>query len=481
MARSAVTREKASSEDAKSISRVLLLDTTGSDLSSSPKRFASDYLNIRVAENSPQTCKLLGEASYDLVVAGPQLDKLSLNGIGARSARPQPEMQALLSALTPLYQARDPREFLVRLVAAAALVMDSQQTFALSCDRATGEPEFASLHAHRGCPANLPDIVRRYFGGMGAVQDADERDPATQAAPQLWLVPVTHDSRLQALVGFVSPPQTEPLTGARLEMLRLLSRVSGPFLGLLNDMQTLRRRSEQAEAIVHLKSHFLGNLAHEFRSLLAAVQGYSRRVMEERAGVINDRQRDHLTVVLRNTRKLLDLVSHSLPFVAEQQLRVEPFDLRAIWQGVLKRAQRKMPEKSSRITEQIPAESFMVAADKDRLAAVLEILLANALQCADNQGEVAVQFLRGVHGEVTVRLFASGGGLPPELVDAMFEHQKFASGTADSGKLQVTGLSLVHDMIWLHGGRISVTSNVGEGTVFTFTLPPAVPEENAEA
>jgi signal transduction histidine kinase len=295
------------------------------------------------------------------------------------------------------------------------------------------------------------------------------------------MFPLRHGSRLQALLGFLVRPQEEPPTAALLEMLRRLSHISGPFLGVLCDMQTLRRKSEELEAVVHIKTHFLSNLCHEIRSLLGAVQGYSRRIIDGRAGVINDLQRDHLTVVLRNTNKLLDLVSHSLPFVAEQQLRVGSLDLRLIWQAVLKRARSRRSETSGKIIEQVSPEPLMVTADKDKLAAVLEMLIANALQCADKAGEVTAQFLRGVNGDVTVRLFAPGRGLPPELVDRIFEHHnKLDPGAADSGNSRVTGLSLVHDMIWLHGGRISVTSNPGEGTVFTFTLPPPLPAQEAE-
>ena len=481
MARSTVAPQKASL--GKSIGRVLLLDTTGTDLSSVSQQIASENLHIQVPENSPQAFKLFCEASYDLVVAGPRLDKLSLDSIGAGAGSPQPEMQRLVPALTSLYQARDQKEFLVRLVAAAALIIDSQQVFAFSCDAATGAADVASLSVHRTCPANQSEILRQYLARITALEHAADMAGAThpsgEMGPQLWMAPVIHDSRLQAFMGFVSPPQAASPTRVKLEMLRLLSEISGPFLGVLRDMQTLRRRSEQAEAIVHLRSHLLSNLAHEFRSLLAAVQGYARRVIGERAGAINDAQRDHLTVVLRNADKLLDLVSHSLPFVAEQELRVESFDLRVIWPGVLKRAQRRIAEKSAKIREQIPLESFTVVADKDRLAVALDILLASALQCANDQGEVTAQFLRGVHGEVTFRLFASGGGLPPQLVDTAFEHHdKFSTGTASD---RLRGLSLVHDMIWLHGGRVSVTSNLGEGAIFTFTLPPPLAEQKAEA
>jgi len=486
MARSTATREEAPGK-AQPINRILLVETSAADLSSLCQRLASQRLHVEVEENSKNTCRLLSEASYDLVVAGPRLDQLSPAFLDASTDCQQSEMQVLFSAIGPLHEARNSRDFLARLVSAAALVMDSPQTFALFCDGATGEPDFASLSAHPACPANLPDSLRACLGRVAGSENVagiagDGGHRASEMDRHLWMVPVTHDSHLQALLGVLSRRQAESPAAARLQMLRLLAGIAGPFLGVLCGMQTLRRKSEDLEAVVQIKSHFLSNLCHEFRSRLGAVQGYSRRVIDGRAGVISDLQQDHLTVVLRNTNKLLDLVSHSVPFVAEQELRVGSIDLHVIWHGAVKRARRRISEKSSRIEEQISAEPFRVIGDKDKLAAVLDMLLASALQCAGNDGEVTAQFLRGANGDVTVRLFATGEGLPPELVDRLFEHHDaLASGTPDPGRPRVAGLSLVHDLIWLHGGRISATSNPGEGTVFTFTLPPAPPVTEAEA
>ncbi len=104
---------------------------------------------------------------------------------------------------------------------------------------------------------------------------------------------------------------------------------------------------------------------------------------------------------------------------------------------------------------------------------MLDILLANAIQCTAHGGEITAQFLRGASGEVTVRLFAAGEGLAPQLVDRIFEHRDESTPATHPEGPRMAGLLLLHDMVWLHGGRMSVTSNPGEGTVFTFTLPPA--------
>jgi len=256
-------------------------------------------------------------------------------------------------------------------------------------------------------------------------------------------------------------------------MLRVLAPVSAALIGALRDADALRRTADEHEAILQINSHLISNVCHEFRSMLTAVRGYSRRMLEGRDGAITDAQREDLTVVLRNTNKLLDLVSHSLPFVAEQRLRVEFFDLREVWRSARQRVQLRLTEKCITVREQIPSEPFTVAADRQRLAVVFEIILSSAIQCSANGTEIAAQFLRGANGELTARVIAAGEALPAHLIDRNLAHQdESALEAAGTNDLQMAGLSLVHDMVWLHGGRMAVMSTAGEGTVFVVTLPP---------
>ena len=135
--------------------------------------------------------------------------------------------------------------------------------------------------------------------------------------------------------------------------------------------------------------------------------------------------------------------------------------------------QRGEPERFEAITQQIPSEPFPVTGDRERLAVVFGILLTTATEGAVGRAKTTIQFLRGAREEVTVKIFA-GRELPPSLVDRIFEHYDASAPTVlHQDEPGLPGLSLVHDLIWLHGGRITVTSHSGEGSVFLFTLPPA--------
>jgi signal transduction histidine kinase len=423
----------------------------------------------------------LNKGLHDLVIAGPRVHTLNLRCICARASHPQINLRSLTSNLGSLYQAGDTEEFLSSVVGTAAVLAKSQQTFAFLCDEQTGEPDLASLCIEQACPPDVADSLRRCFERMGTPEDAaaitEGTDQGTDGADiHFLMIPVIHNSRLQAVLGIASRLQAEEPVAMRLELLRLLSRISGPFLAASRDAERLCSRMDELESILHIKSHLMSNVCHEFRSLLAAIRGYSRRVLDGRAGVISNEQRDHLAVILRNSNKLLDLVSHSVPFTAEQQLRVERFDLRDTWHRALKRMRHRISEGSIKIIEQISPEPLTVIADQERLEAVFDILLANAVRCV-TRGGITAQLLRVTTGEVMVRLSAIGPvALPSELLDAIFEHRQEQAPTPHQDQQRFAGLSLAHDLIWLHGGRISVTSNPAEGTMFAFSLPSPLTE-----
>jgi len=391
----------------------------------------------------------------------------------ARMAAATPAMPAssVLSAIAPLCEAKGVEELPSRLAETAAAVLGIKQTFAILCDRFTGRPVLSSL-----CSPAHTQQVRDFLQNYRAPQpDLGAAAPSANVitGPGLWMVPVSHDSRIQALVGVVTQSADRPASD-QLDTLCALSRVAGPFVAALRDAQRLRRKVDEMEAHLQIKSSMMSHLSHEFRSLLAAVRGYAKRMADGRAGAIGEAAQHHVDVILRNTGKLLDLAGHTLPFVTEQTLRIETLDLREPLENVLKRMQRGEPERFATIALQIPAEQFLVTGDRERLAAVFGILLTAATGTG-TQAKTTIHFLRGATDEVTVKIFA-GRELPQSVVDGIFEHRdESAPPLMPQNERDAPGFSLVHDLIWLHGGRITVTSRNGEGAAFLFTLPPAQP------
>ncbi len=240
----------------------------------------------------------------------------------------------------------------------------------------------------------------------------------------------------------------------------------------------LRHANVELEALVQIKSHLLSTVSHELRALLVAIRGYTKMLLEDRAGQINSAQRQYLNVVFENANRLVGLVSYSLPFITNQEVRLETFDIRELWQATVQAIESGARERSIKITECIPPEPLLITGDKEKLALVFEGLLSNALHFTEGGGEIIVEFTRGRNREVTVKVTDTGLGIPPELLDRVFHHQEHeVFAPSQNGGVPRVGLPMVYDLILLHGGRISVTSKLGEGATFVFTLPAVQAEQ----
>lgn len=244
---------------------------------------------------------------------------------------------------------------------------------------------------------------------------------------------------------------------------------------VLSELQRLRREVGDLELLLQVNSRILDNVCHEFRSALTAVRGYTKRLLEERSGPINEGQRGDLEVVQKNARKLLGLVSYSLPFVAEQRLRVESFDLREIWRQVASRMRFRLSERSITLREQIPTQQVVVTADKARLETAFEIILGNAINWSPNEGKISAELRHEADGEVAAEVLVTGVTVSLQVPESFCEHQVDPSlPDVNPGLPRPVGLSLAHDLVWLHGGRLAVRNTAGHGLVFTVTLPSTV-------
>ena len=163
------------------------------------------------------------------------------------------------------------------------------------------------------------------------------------------------------------------------------------------------------QSLLQMRAHLQSNIAHELRTPLAAVRGYTRMILDGRAGQANETQKEYLRVVADNTTRLINLVnwmSHVLEISADDFL-LSRFDLRDVWKDCAKAAG------PLKITEQIPDETFIVVGDRRKIARIFDHLLRAAEKLATEESKTAVQFARGREREITVKLSDSRCGRTP--------------------------------------------------------------------
>ena len=310
------------------------------------------------------------------------------------------------------------------------------------------------------------------------------------------------ETSLRGVIGVISLTEGKQLSLEELESLRYIAQLAAPIVNRLQEIERLLARTrefdalarqlqiteqnlqdaekerEELEAIIRMRDHFQANVAHELRTPLAAIRGYSRMILDGRAGEINQTQKEYLTVITDNTDRLIHLLNW-VSQVSDQSslhLTLSTFDLIELWAACVKNQEDRLREKSIKLQQQIPDEPFVLIGDKKRLAYVLEALLSSAVRFARENADVVVQFAHGREKDISVKILSdTGDGIPLAILNHAFDrvvsHSQSGPTTIPRSDAAELNLSEVRDTVGIHGGRIFVTSRTGEGSTFIITLP----------
>jgi signal transduction histidine kinase len=244
--------------------------------------------------------------------------------------------------------------------------------------------------------------------------------------------------------------------------------------------EELRRKNYQLEqqnlAIQEanrLKTEFVSMVSHELRTPLTSIQGYAELLLEDEQ--IAEEQRESLTLVKKNSDRLLGLINDLLDLSRIEAGRVDlqrtSLDLARLILEVAGSLRPLIEAKRQRLRLELGDALPAVWADADRVTQILTNLISNAHKYTLVEGSITVAAQRD-DGFVRVDVSDTGIGLSPEDQAQLFTkffraHDR--SPRAGSG----TGLGLVITrlLVELHGGRITVSSAPGEGSTFSFSLP----------
>jgi signal transduction histidine kinase len=254
----------------------------------------------------------------------------------------------------------------------------------------------------------------------------------------------------------------------------------------------LREEVEAAKALSEanrLKAELVSALAHEMRTPLTSIKGYSTALLMEESTFSPETQQEFLQIIDEECDVLQDLIHDLLEssIIDAGLLRLEPQPVRLphLVKGVTDDVARRT--QNHRFLIDFPSDFPIVDADPDRIVQVLRNLLDNAVKYTPQGGLVVV---RGeIHeDEVTTSVADQGVGIAPEHLNRLFE--KFFRARSGLGHHVVgsgLGLPIARTIVESHGGRIWAESEVGQGSTFYFTLPlkglsqeQTEPEEEAE-
>lgn len=221
-----------------------------------------------------------------------------------------------------------------------------------------------------------------------------------------------------------------------------------------------------------IKSDFVLNVSHELRTPLTSIKGFVETM--EADGTLSEEQRHYLTIIKRNTARLINVVTDLLTLSRLEEkspvLELEPVDIRDLVERVLRIFEEQIRAKGFSVDVRVPRDLPPVMGDAFRLEQVFVNLLDNAIKYIDAGGITVEMETRG--NTVVISVADTGPGIPSEHIDRIFE-RFYVVDKSRSKKLGGTGLglSIVKHIVLLHNGRITAQSTPGKGARFIITLP----------
>jgi signal transduction histidine kinase/CheY-like chemotaxis protein len=252
----------------------------------------------------------------------------------------------------------------------------------------------------------------------------------------------------------------------------LLRRMSNDLRQQAKELAIARQRADQENLY---KSKFLAGMSHELRTPLNAILGFSELLEQELFGPLNARQSQYVKNVLKAGRHLLNLINDILDLSKIEAGRME---LRREWtlpavlvDAVMAMAQplaeRRGVELSSSVAPEVP-ELYI---DPLRVKQVLHNLLSNAVKFTPRGGKVGLR-LSVAGSRLLIEVDDSGIGIAKEHLDQLFqEFNRFADSSEVETEGTGLGLALTRRFVVMHGGQISVESELGKGSKFSVFLP----------
>jgi len=243
-----------------------------------------------------------------------------------------------------------------------------------------------------------------------------------------------------------------------------------------------RKHESLVEELNRLKSEFISNISHEFRTPLASIIGFSESI-ELDPDLPPEMKKEFNNVILNEGKRLAKLIKSVLDIsrieggkISLNRSTVSVVDLLL---NVIELNKEFAGQKNIELSFEHPADEVKLEADKEKLSEVFEALINNAIKFTNEYGRVKI-ITNNLFREVEIIVSDTGIGIPEKDLPYIF--QKFYRVSRPGSEIPGTGVGLVFvkQMVDLHKGLIIVQSEAGSGTSFIIKLPKSIKIEKSE-
>ncbi len=252
------------------------------------------------------------------------------------------------------------------------------------------------------------------------------------------------------------------------------------FAALEQQAERERETAEKLREVDRLKSQFLANMSHELRTPLNSIIGYSEVLLDGVDGDLTPDADEDVRAIHDSGKHLLAIINEILDLAkieaGQMQLDRKHINLDEFLSEIVRSAHILVKDKPVVVDLKRPDAVLTVHADPVRLRQIMWNLMSNAVKFTE-AGSVTVAFERIENNLAHIRVIDTGTGISQENTEIIFQRfsQVDGSSTRRAGGTGL-GLTITQQLIQMHGGEIWVDSALGEGSVFSFTLPLVISE-----
>lgn len=241
----------------------------------------------------------------------------------------------------------------------------------------------------------------------------------------------------------------------------------------------LREKTAALEAAERLKLEFIANVSYQLRTPLNAIIGFTEILDKEYFGALNDRQKGYTRGLSEAGERLMSLINDILDLASIEAgymaLETADVDIYDLLKGLFDLTQEWARSQRIEVFLTCPKDVGHLIADERRLKQILLNLIRNSIEFTQAGGKITlIGENRGDYIGLSVR--DNGPGISPEDQKKIFKPFEKTDATRDDGEGNNRGgaglgLTLVKDIVELHGGKIELVSEIGHGTTITLLLP----------
>ena len=257
--------------------------------------------------------------------------------------------------------------------------------------------------------------------------------------------------------------------------------------------QTVKDRTRELEAANRIKSNFLSSVSHELRTPMTAIVGFSKILLDQNFGPLNERQKKYTQNIAESGNRLNSIIDDILDAAKLQardfELSLQPFKIKAIMESAKLMLKEASSKKQMNCAVDVPDElqDLTIKADQTKIKQVLDILLSNAFKFTPENGSITlsarrytISQSRGEGADKTrprqflgISVADTGIGIPPSEQEAVFkDFYQIKGGITGKSSGMGLGLGLAKRLVELHGGKIRLESEgVEKGSRFSVYIP----------